>query len=226
MNTKDLSIGSRKVTIYSQSEATDCPVIYIHAAAEAMTEILSLLGERKIILVTVDEVDWEADLSPWPAPKAFRGGVDFIGGGDAYLSEFIEKIVPAVEEILGFSPRHRIIAGYSMAGLFAIYALYRTDVFNGAVSVSGSLWYDDFLDFMKDNHPVRQPDRVYFSLGDYEAVTRNQRLATVQDYTEQAEKQLREMGVSTVFELNEGNHFADVSQRITKGLDWILNVQD
>ncbi len=222
MNTKILSVGSRKVMIYSQAEATDSPVIYTHAAAEAMPEVLSLLGERKIILAAVDEVDWEADLSPWPAPKAFRGGVDFIGGGDAYLSEFTGKIVPAVEETLGSSPRHRIIAGYSLAGLFAIYALYRTDIFKRAVSVSGSLWYDGFLDFIKDNRPVSLPERVYFSLGDHEAVTRNQRLAAVQECTEQAEKQLRDMGVSTVFELNEGNHFADVGQRIVKGLDWIL----
>lgn len=222
MNTKVLSIGCRKVIIYSQAEAADCPVIYIHAAAEAMPELISLLGERKIILAAVDEVDWEADLPPWPAPKAFRGGVDFIGGGDAYLSELTGKIVPAVEETLGFSPRHRIIAGYSMAGLFAIYALYRTGIFNRAVSVSGSLWYDGFLDFIKDNRPVCLPERVYFSLGDHEAVTRNQRLAAVQDCTLQAERQLRDMGVSTEFELNEGNHFADVGQRIAKGLDWIV----
>ncbi len=222
MNTKVLSISSRKVMIYSQTGAADCPVIYIHAAAEAMPEVLSLLGERKVILAAVEEVDWEADLSPWPAPKAFRGGVDFMGGGDAYLSEFTGKIVPAVEETLGFSSPHRIIAGYSMAGLFAIYALYRTGIFNRAVSVSGSLWYDGFMDFIKDNHPLSLPDRVYFSLGDYEAVTRNQRLAAVQDCTAQAEKQLRDLGVTTVFELNEGNHFADVGQRIAKGLDWIL----
>ena len=222
MDTNVLSTGSRKVIIYSQTEAADCPVIYIHADAEAMSELLSLLGERRIILAAVEEVDWEADLSPWPAPKAFRGGVEFTGGADAYLSEFTEEIVPAVEETLGFSPRHRILAGYSMAGLFAIYALYRTDIFNRAVSVSGSLWYDGFLDFIKDNRPVRQPDRVYFSLGDHEAVTRNQRLAAVQDCTAQAEQHMRNMGVTTVFELNAGNHFADVGQRIAKGLDWIL----
>ncbi len=222
MNTKVLSVGSRNIIIYSQTGAADCPVIYIHAESEGMTEVVSLLGERKIILAAVEKVDWEADLSPWPAPKAFRGGVNFIGGGDAYLSEFTGEIVPAVEETLGFSPRHRIIAGYSMGGLFAIYALYRTDIFNRAVSVSGSLWYDGFLDYIKENRPVSLPERVYFSLGDYEAVTKNQRLAAVQDCTEKAEKQLRDMGVTTVFELNEGNHFADIGQRIAKGLDWIL----
>ncbi len=215
--------GKRKVLIYTQDDCTGYPVVYLHASAEAVEGVASLLSDIKVILAAVDDVDWECDLSPWPATRAFRGGTDFMGGADAYLAELTEQIVPAVEGTIGFTPCCRGIAGYSMAGLFAVYALYRTDIFSRAASVSGSLWYDGFLDFMNENRPVRLPETVYFSLGDREEVTKNRRLATVQNCTAAAEKRMRDLGVKAVFEINEGNHFADVSERIAKGLRWILN---
>lgn len=37
------------------------------------------------------------------------------------------------------------IAGYSLAGLFALYALYKTDVFTRVASMSGSLWFPGIM---------------------------------------------------------------------------------
>jgi predicted alpha/beta superfamily hydrolase len=218
----NLKAGERNIIIYSHTDSTDYPVVYTHASADAAESVISLLADIKVTLAVVCDVDWECDLSPWPASKAFRGGVDFTGGADAYLHELTNQIVPAVEETIGYSPNIRGVAGYSMAGLFALYALYRTDIFNRAASISGSLWYDGFLDFMSKNRPFRVPERVYFSLGDHEEVTKNQRLATVRNCTEEAEKLIQDMGGKTVFEMNEGNHFAEVPERMAKGLKWIL----
>lgn len=219
-----LPVGGRSVAIFTPAGCAGAPVIYAHSSADAAGAIAGLLDDLNVVLVAVDKVNWDRELSPWPAPKAFRGGNDFAGGADAYLQELTETIVPAVEGALGFLPPYRVIAGYSLAGLFALYALYRTDMFSRAASVSGSMWYDGFLGFMQEHRPLRLPERVYFSLGDHERVTKNQRLATVEDCTAEGAKLMQSYGdgIKTIFELNPGNHFADVSERVAKGLRWIL----
>lgn len=219
-----LPVGNRSVAIFTPAGCASAPVVYSHSSADTAGSIAGLLDGLNVVFVAVDKVNWDRELSPWPAPKAFRGGDDFAGGADNYLQELTGSIVPAVEGALGFLPPYRVIEGYSLAGLFALYALYRTDIFSRAASVSGSMWYDGFLDFMRENRPLRLPERIYFSLGDHEKVTKNQRLATVEDYTAEAEKIMQSYSnsVKTVFELNPGNHFVDVSERVAKGLRWIL----
>ncbi len=56
-----------------------------------------------------------------------------------------------------------------MAGLFAVYSLYRTDLFCAAVSASGSMWFPDFMEFIDNNNFIKIPEKVYFSLGDKKA---------------------------------------------------------
>jgi predicted alpha/beta superfamily hydrolase len=127
-----LSVGRHPVSIFTPAFCGDCPVVYIHTTDEEAEAVAKLQVNARFILVAVDGVDWDNDLSPWPAPKAFRNGNNFAGGADAYLKELTEDIVPTVEAKLGLTPCSRAIAGYSLAGLFAIYALYRTDIFSRA----------------------------------------------------------------------------------------------
>jgi Predicted hydrolase of the alpha/beta superfamily len=216
-----LTVGKYTVSIFSPARCRDCSVIYTHIPDESAEAAAELQGDTKFVLVSVEGVDWSGDLSPWPAPGTSQNRDDFAGGADAYLKELTKSIVPAVEERLGFSPPFRSIAGYSLAGLFAVYALYRTDLFSRVAFVSGALWYDGFLDFMKKNSPMRLPEKGYFSLGDREKKTGNRRLATVEECTAEAESLFRSLGTDTVFELNPGNHFMDVPERIAKGLRWI-----
>jgi predicted alpha/beta superfamily hydrolase len=210
------------ITILAPDFCIEYPVVYTHLSAEVAEAVALLLNDTKVVLVAIDRVDWNAELSPWPAPRAFRGEIDFTGGAAAYLTELIQQIIPAVEASIGYTPSCRAIVGYSMAGLFAAYALYHTDQFSLAASVSGSLWYDDFLNYMKENRPIKIPERVYFSLGNRESQVRNQRLARVEACTIEAEKHMRFLGSMTLFELNQGNHFADVPERIAKGIRWLF----
>lgn len=222
MSKYTLTFGTRSVSIYSPDGFRDCPVVYIHLDQDTFDSIADDFENVGIIVAAIDNVDWNHDLTPWPAPGVFRKQARFDGGADAYLKELTGEIVPAVEASLGFVPRFRAIAGYSIAGLFALYALYRTDIFSRAASISGSLWYDGFLDYMRDNRPLKIPERVYFSLGDKEHITRNQRLAPVEDRTAEAGNLIRQLGADTIFELNSGGHFDDAAQRIIKGIRWLL----
>lgn len=222
MKKQIMKIGARRVSIFSKDELKAGTIVYLHLNSDDLEQLVAKLDSGNAVLVGIDGVDWNCELSPWAGKRAFRGGDDFAGGADAYLPELTETIVPTVEASLGFTPSRRILAGYSLAGLFALYAMYRTDLFSGIGSISGSLWYDGFLEFMRENQPLRLPERVYFSLGDREKITRNQRLGAVEEHTIQAEMQIRSLGVNTVFELNPGNHFDDAVGRMAKGLSWLV----
>ena len=76
------------------------------------------------------------------------------------------------------------IAGYSLAGLFALYAMYRCDCFARVASMSGSLWFPKFREYVLRHELMRQPEMLYMSLGDAEAKTKHAVLKTVQENTE------------------------------------------
>lgn len=222
MQKRIMKIGKRQVSIFAKDDLKNGFIVYMHMNSDDMEKLVMELADVNAVLVAIEGVDWNRDLSPWAGKKAFRSGEAFAGGADAYLKELIETIVPAVEGSIDYTPSRRILAGYSLAGLFALYAMYRTDIFNEFGSISGSLWYDGFLEFMMKNQPLKIPDRVYFSLGNREKITRNQRLGLVEERTIEAEKQLRSLGSDTLFELTPGNHFEDVTDRIARGLRWLV----
>lgn len=77
--------------------------------------------------------------------------------------------MPKAEKELPQAPEWRGIAGYSLAGLFALYAIYQTDVFTRVGCISGSLWFPGFLEYVFTHESKRRPGCLYFSLGDKEA---------------------------------------------------------
>ncbi len=159
--------------------------------------------------------DWNRNLSPWHAPRVFRGGEDFAGEADAALAELtacLGEAIPAAQRCL--------IAGYSLAGLFALYSLCRTDRFDAAVSCSGSLWYPGFSDYFCAHAPLRKPKNVYLSLGDREALTRNPVMQTVGACTQRIADHLSARGIDCVFAWNPGNHFQEPEARLGRGIAW------
>ena len=199
-----------------------CPCVYTIADEETAQELVKDLTGQKLALVTIDGITWEDELSPWLVAKAFHGGQDFTGGADKFIAFLEERLVPKAEQGLGFVPTYRVMAGYSLAGLFSLYTLYKTSIFQRIVCASGSLWYDGFVDFMKAKQLQKLPDKIYLSLGDKEKITKNKRLAAVEERTLEAEQVLRQQGITTIFEKNQGGHFLDTTERVAKGIRWVL----
>ncbi len=113
------------------------------------------------------------------------------------------------------------IGGYSLAGLFALWAAYQTDLFAGAAAASPSLWFPGFADYMKEH--ALKTSRVYLSLGDKEEKARNPVTAAVGDRVRAAYSLLKEQGAECVLEWNEGNHFKDADLRTARAFSWIIN---
>ena len=201
---------------YGDKEA---PVVLIQPIYDH--DLAGVENEMKYIRQAVDidfclialKVDrWNRDLSPWNTPAVF-GDEDFGGGASATLAE----ILKLTED----RSKTYYIGGYSLAGLFALWAAYQTDVFRGVGAASPSMWFPGFTEYMK-NHGI-MCDTVYLSLGDKESKTRNPVMATVGDKIREAHSILTQRGVDCILEWNEGNHFKNADTRTAKAFAWVLN---
>ena len=63
-------------------------------------------------------------MSPWPAVALSKDGEDFSGGADVYLESLLSAILPWATERIHGKASFIGIAGYSLAGFIALYALY------------------------------------------------------------------------------------------------------
>ena len=217
---RTLHCGPYTVELFTAAESQT--VVYAVMDQADAQAVWPLLKEPRPALAAISGVDWNKDLPPWPAPKVFRGGADFGGEGPAFLDMLTGQIIPSVEAQLSIAPVSRAFAGYSLAGLFALWSVFQTDVFDGAASVSGSLWFDGFMDCMRSSTPPNGLRQVYLSLGDREKNARNQRMAAVEDCTRRAAELLREWDIPVMFEMNPGGHFQDIPGRIAWGIDQLM----
>ncbi len=173
-------------------------------------------------LVVISGLAWDHDMAPWDIPPISKNDTPCTGGADDYLELLTHEIMLEAEGLVEGTVLWRGLAGYSLAGLFALYAIYRTDLFSRIASMSGSLWFPDFQEYAFSHEMKRIPDRLYLSLGDQECRTRNPYLKTVQERTEAIHAFCRQKGIETVYQLNPGNHFQNGIQRTAAGIEWIL----
>ena len=221
------TIGQKHISVYPCDEPNR-PVIYLNTFAGEGKQVLRLLrddGCPPFTLVSVSSLDWNHDMSPWEIPPVFKNADPCTGGADDYLRILIERIVPEAEKEIKGTASWRGIAGYSLAGLFALYSLYQTDIFSRAASMSGSLWYPGITEYISSHTMKKTPDYLYFFLVFKEARTRNPYMKTVQENTEMIEKYYRENGISTAFQLNPGNHYKDAEKRTVAGIRWLADRQ-
>ena len=171
------------------------------------------LTNKDFYLKAIQVENWNRDLSPWHAPAVF-GDEDFEGKADSTLDFLLEELK---EE-----KRKRIyIGGYSLAGLFALWAVYKTNLFDGVAAASPSIWFENFTEYMKEN-PM-QADSVYLSLGDREERTRNPIMSTVGNKIKEAYAILDQAGKKCALEWNKGNHFKNPDLRTAKAFAWVMN---
>ncbi len=200
----------------------DSPLLLTFLSKRETEELAALLPAVPLRLAAVDEPDWEASFTPWPAPRAFKGAADFGGGADDYLAMLEQRLLPQLEAECGISPVWRGLAGFSLAGLLAAYAAYRSGAFARLAAVSASLWFDGWSEFAAGHAFHTPPQRAYFSVGDKEKNSRNPRLACVEDNIRATAECWRQRGVATRFELNLGGHVAEVAQRMARAVGWLV----
>lgn len=174
-------------------------------------ELIKRFTSKDFQLITVTVDDWNRDLSPWKAPAVF--GKDDFGDG---ASALLRKMLPLCED----PGKTYILGGYSLAGLFALWAACRTDVFHGVAAASPSVWFPDFSQYIRE-HELKTK-AVYLSLGDREEKTKNKTMSTVGERIREIYGLLNERGICCTLEWNPGNHFQEADVRIAKGFAWAM----
>lgn len=172
-----------------------------------MAERINIEPVEGVRLVMIYPYDWNYCMTPW---KYHDKNMGKTGGGEEFLSWFISEIYD--EKYQG-----QYIGGYSLGGLFALFAACEKELFDGVMSVSGSLWYPGALEYFNEKSIGKRIGKIYMSLGDKESLTKNAEREKVGFNTEKlAEVFGRTKEV--FFEYNRGGHFTDISERIVKSI--------
>lgn len=176
-----------------------------------INEIKKLTG-KDFYFMAFKQENWNKDLSPWSAPAVF---------GNEYFGEGANDTLNDILKLCVDMNKTYFLGGYSLAGLFALWASFQTDVFTGVAAASPSVWFPGFIEYMK-NHKTNAKS-VYLSLGDREEKTKNAVMATVGKCIYEANEILINQGSDVIFEWNSGNHFKDSDIRTAKAFADLLN---
>lgn len=221
-DTKSLEIGGLNCHIceIAGGESEEKNVVYMgmHRFREDEIEhTVSCIDEVAgcgILLVMFEVDKWNSQLSPWPAKNE---ATIFEGDGKQTLNILTDKIITYIKENYSCY-RRQWIMGYSLAGLFALWGTMETELFDGVISCSGSLWYPGFMDYF-DRNCDKCPEYIYISLGGKEEKSKNSLMASVGECTRKVVKTLQEKR-NVKYEINPGGHFADSGKRLAKGIRW------
>ena len=206
--------------IIKQSTNGICYMILPEGVKGDLCDGLKGLSDKYgISIVLIEDVNWNDDLTPWPAEGVFKKAKPFGGKAAAFLNKLTNEIIPEAEKDLGIEDAERTLLGVSLSGLFAVWAAFNTDAFANIISISGSLWYDGLVEWMKEQTPSSQLKRVCMLLGEKEKNAKEKRMSTVEERTLVAADILKEKSQATiVFELVEGTHFSPILPRMERAM--------
>lgn len=179
--------------------------------------IVSASGKYGVNIVVITGMDWQNVFSPWPAPGVPKGTADFKGESPQFLKKLQQDVIPQIEKALGISTGvDRSLFGVSMSGLFALWQWMVCDTFNNIASLSGSFWYEGFMDWMKKISIPAKEGKAFFLLGNQESKSNVKAFNSVGENTQEIITLLRQAGITTEFQSVPGNHYADPIPRLNK----------
>lgn len=228
MNKKSITINNKMVDIYLSSKNDNLPVIVLNSYLRDGEKIYDECLKDNIsdfVLVCISNLDWNNDLTPWKSFPLFKEDSEYLGNGDRYIKELENIILPKINEYLESINKkvsYYALAGYSLAGLFALYSGYNTNLFAKIICVSPSFWYPNFLEYILENKINNSVNKIYFSLGKKEKESKNKILCKVGDNTKKIYEHLKN-DITVIYEENRGGHFNNSEERIVKGIKWVLD---
>ena len=108
------------LSIHTQmSSGAGAPIVYLLGDVADNSPIQVPEG---VSLVNVGVDLWEKNFSPWCAPRVFAKGPNFGDGAQKTLDTLINQVIPWTESELTEPPAYRVLVGYSLAGLFSLWA--------------------------------------------------------------------------------------------------------
>ncbi len=220
---EEWTIGGRSCRLFG-SERPACLLVqpsarHENATLEDEAARIAALARSPFALVTFELEDWIIDLMPWADGNISREA-EAGRHGQETLQYVLLTLLPAMQE--RFGPLPAVLGGYSLGGLFALWAASQTDSFRAVAAASPSVWIRDWQGYSQA-HPTLA-EAVYLSLGDREEHVRNQAIARVGDGIRAQHKLLqRQLGAERCTLVWEpGGHFADNGGRLARAFAWCL----
>lgn len=189
-------------------------------------------------MVFFDCVEWARALMPWADDAVSRDAE--VGRHAPDTLRFIEHtLLPWLRE--RFGALSCIIGGYSLGGLFALWAARNTDAFAAVAAASPSLWINGWGEYAAA-HPILSPQAttqhstlniqhsksrssaIHLSLGDREEHCRNQRMKHIGDCVRAEHALLCQQLSPTAVTLrwHEGGHFGAEAERTAEAFAWCI----
>lgn len=222
---ENVNIGSIHCNVF----ATERPeVLLIQPSARHETKndginrevkVLATTATKGFAIVFFDTVEWAKALMPWQDEAVSRNEEVGMHAQDT-LVYIEESLVPWLHERFGKLPC--IIGGYSLGGLFALWAARQSAAFCAVAAASPSLWIKGWADFA-DNRSLNA-QLAYVSLGNREEHCRNQCMARIGDCVRHEHLTLTEQigTTATTLEWNNGGHFGEEAKRTAKAFAWCI----
>ncbi len=219
-----IDLGGRQCLLYKEGEKPQVLLIQTLGAQErgsidSEVEMIRTAIDVPFVMAAFAIGDWEVELTPWYDPEVSHRKEVGRHAGET-LQYVTDTFLPYLHQEYGTLPT--VLGGYSLGGLFSLWAASQTDCFAAVAAMSPSVWIAGWQDFARE-HPV-QSQHVYLSLGDREEHTRNKAVAQVGSNI-RFEYELLQQTMSPnqcILEWNPGNHFADGAHRTAKGFSWCV----
>lgn len=215
---QNIKIGSLDCQ-YSKVDGSN-RIVYILYPVSLLSEWIEPTSKKyHLNIVVVTGMDWESVFSPWPAKGVPAGSPDFKGDSPQFLKLLQQEVIPQVETAIGLeTDAERTLVGVSMSGLFALWQWMLCDTFRNIASLSGSFWYEGFIEWMKSRSIPAKSGKAFFLLGDKESHSKVKAFNTVAQNTREIISLLQAAGISPEFESVPGDHYADPLPRLTQAL--------
>lgn len=182
---------------------------------------LALKHRVAIVMIYVPGDCWDNWLTPWPAPGEPKGSAPFAGDAPKTLTVLQQEVIPQCEAAMGLTvePSNRTLIGVSLAGLFTLWQWMMCDTFGSIGSLSGSFWYDGFLDWFNRRPLPAKSGKAYFLLGRQEPKAPVKAYRTVGVNTQAIYERFKQGGIDAEFQWVPGNHIANPLPRAEAAFD-------
>ena len=224
--TTEFLIDNRPCMVFSMPEPRSLVLTTLGAHErkdfQTLAQMLTKQTSVPFVLAAFTISDWETELAPWADPALSQRPE--VGTQALATLDFVANAL--LPELQGrYDTLPVILGGYSLAGLFALWAAYQQPLFAAVAAASPSVWISNWMSFVQ-SHALLTPN-VYLSLGVKEEKTRNSALARVGDnirvYHDLLTRSLGEEHTALIW--HNGGHFTECTLRLAQALAWCISKQ-
>lgn len=121
--------------------------------------------EKEVIFVGIVSNERIREYTPW---EAVVHNIKYEGEAESYVTWMTDELLPYLKKCFNISQHHSdiAIAGASFGGLVSLYTIFKkTNVFGTYILISPSVWYPNFINFMRKQESIDTEKHIYWYVG-------------------------------------------------------------